>query len=42
MIVFFIFANDNMGSFMTHIFGFVAGIIVSFVMVLAGLLKNDP
>lgn len=42
VIVFFIFANDNMGSFMTHIFGFVAGIIVSFVMVLAGLLKNDP
>ena len=37
VIVFFIFANDNMGSFMTHIFGFVAGIIVSFVMVLAGL-----
>lgn len=36
VIIFFIFANNNIGSFMTHIFGFVAGIIVSFVMVLAG------
>lgn len=40
VIAFFIFANDNMGSFMTHIFGFVAGIIVSFVMVLAGWINN--
>lgn len=40
-IIFFILANDNMGSFMTHIFGFVAGIIVSFVMVLAGWIKED-
>ena len=40
VIAFFILANDNMGSFMTHIFGFVAGIIVSFVMVLAGWINN--
>ncbi|MDE6281927.1 MAG: hypothetical protein K2M15_09145, partial [Oscillospiraceae bacterium] len=36
VIAFFIFANDNVGSFMTHIFGFTAGIVVSFVMVLVG------
>lgn len=41
VIAFFIFANDNMGSFMTHIFGFVAGIIVSFVMVLVGWINNN-
>lgn len=39
VIAFFIFANDNMGSFMTHIFGFVAGIIVSFIMVLSGWIR---
>lgn len=37
---FFIFANNNISSFMTHIFGFVAGIIVSFVMVLTGWINN--
>lgn len=36
VIAFFIFANDNIGSFLTHVFGFVAGIIVSFVLVLLG------
>lgn len=40
VIAFFIFANDNIGSFMTHIFGFVAGIIVSFIMVLVGYISN--
>lgn len=40
VIAFFIFANDNVGSFMTHVFGFVAGIIVSFVMVLFGWLNH--
>lgn len=40
VIAFFIFVNDNIGSFMTHVFGFTAGIIVSFVMVLVGGIKN--
>ncbi len=35
-IAFFVFANDNIGSFLTHVFGFVAGITVSFVMVSLG------
>lgn len=40
VIAFFIFANNNMGSFLTHVFGFFAGIIVSFIMVLAGWIDN--
>ena len=40
VIAFFIFANDNMGSFLTHAFGFIAGIVVSFIMVLIGLIHD--
>lgn len=36
VIAFFLFANDNIGSFLTHAFGFIAGILVSFIMVLTG------
>ena len=40
VVLFFIFSNDNMGSFLTHTFGFISGIIVSFVMVLTGLISD--
>ena len=40
VIAFFIFSNDNMGSFLTHAFGFIAGIIISFAMVLTGWISN--
>lgn len=40
VIAFFIFANDNIGSFLTHVFGFAVGIIVSFVMVLFGWMSH--
>ena len=40
VVIFFIFSNDNMGSFLTHTFGFISGIIVSFVMVLTGLISD--
>lgn len=40
VITFFIFANDNMGSFLTHAFGFIAGVIVCFIMVLAGWIND--
>ena len=33
-ILFFIFANDNESSFLTHVFGFTAGIIIGTVMIL--------
>lgn len=39
VIAFFLLANDNVGSFMTHSFGFIAGILVSFVLVLTGLIR---
>lgn len=39
VILFFVLANDNIGSFMTHIFGFTIGIIVSFLMVQFRLIK---
>lgn len=41
VIAFFVFANDNIGSFMTHVFGFLAGIIVSFVLVTAGWINAE-
>ena len=40
VVVFFIFANDNMGSFLTHAFGFIAGVIVCFIMVLSGWIND--
>ena len=40
VIAFFIFANNNMGSFLTHSFGFIAGILLSFVMVLTGWITD--
>ena len=40
VIAFFILANDNMGSFLTHAFGFISGIVISFVMVLAGWISD--
>lgn len=41
VIAFFILANDNIGSFMTHAFGFIAGIIVSFIMILLGWINDS-
>ncbi len=41
IIVFFILANDNVGSFLTHVFGFVAVIIVGVIMVLTGLIRSS-
>ena len=40
VIAFFIFSNDNMGSFLTHAFGFISGIVISFVMVLTGRIND--
>ena len=41
VIAFFIFSNDNMGSFLTHTYGFISGIIISFIMVLTGLISDS-
>lgn len=40
VIAFFIFSNDNMGSFLTHAFGFISGIVISFAMVLTGWISD--
>ena len=40
-ILFFILANDNKSSFLTHAFGFTAGIITGTILILTGLIKSD-
>lgn len=40
-VLFFVFANDNESSFLTHVFGFTAGIIIGTVMILTKLVKNN-
>ena len=40
-ILFFIFANDNVSSFLTHIFGFTVGIILGTIMIITGLIKKN-
>ncbi len=40
VIAFFIFANDNIDSFLTHAFGFIAGILVCLIMVLTGRISD--
>ncbi|MBO4887186.1 MAG: rhomboid family intramembrane serine protease [Firmicutes bacterium] len=40
-VLFFILANDNESSFLTHSFGFTAGIIIGTVMVISGLIKKS-
>ena len=42
VILFFIFANDNQSSFLTHIFGFTAGILLTAVMVVTNIIKAEP
>lgn len=40
-VLFFIFANDNESSFLTHAFGFIAGIVIGTVMIITGLIKKN-
>ena len=40
-ILFFIFANDDQSSFLTHSFGFIAGIIIGTVMIVSGIVKRE-
>ena len=39
VVAFFFLANDNIGSFLTHIFGFSIGITVAFIMVVSKMIK---
>lgn len=40
VLIFFIFANDNQSSFLTHAFGFVAGILLATILVLFKAIKK--
>ena len=40
-VLFFILANDNESSFLTHSFGFIAGIVIGTVMVITRLIKKS-
>jgi hypothetical protein len=38
-LLFFVFANDNVSSFLTHAFGFIAGILIGTFMIVTGIIK---
>lgn len=42
VIFFFIFANDNVSSFLTHSFGFIVGILLTTMMVVFHVIKEKP
>lgn len=41
VILFFIFANDDQSSFLTHVFGFTAGILLTTVMIVVNVIKDE-
>ncbi|MDE6024217.1 MAG: rhomboid family intramembrane serine protease [Lachnospiraceae bacterium] len=38
--LYFILVNDNISSFLTHTFGFAFGIIITFIMVMSGIINE--
>lgn len=40
VLAYFLFANSSVTAFLVHTFGFAAGILLSFVMVLTGVIKD--
>lgn len=42
VVIYFIFANDNVSSFLTHSFGFIAGILLTAMMVVFHAIKEKP
>ena len=40
VLVFFVLANDNQSSFMTHAFGFIAGTLVTSALVISGVIRK--
>ncbi|MCD8020842.1 MAG: rhomboid family intramembrane serine protease [Clostridiales bacterium] len=39
LLIYFVFANSSVSSFLVHAFGFAAGVLISFIMVVTGLIK---
>ena len=40
--VYFVLANDNLFSFLTHVFGFSVGILIATIMVISKVIKSKP
>ncbi len=40
VLIYFIFANDNQSSFLTHVFGFVVGILITTMMVVSNVIEK--
>lgn len=41
VLIYFIFANDNQSSFLTHAFGFIAGVLLTTIMVILKIIKEE-
>lgn len=41
VLIFFIFANDNQSSFLTHSFGFIAGFLLMMIMVISKIIRRE-
>lgn len=41
VLIYFVFANDNLFSFLTHVFGFSVGIVMATLMVILNIIKKD-
>lgn len=41
VLIYFVFANDKPSSFLTHVFGFTAGIVITTLMVVLNIIKNS-
>lgn len=42
VLIYFVFANDNQSSFLTHAFGFIAGFLLTTIMVMLKTIKEEP
>lgn len=41
VLIYFVIANDNQVSFLTHVFGFTVGIVLTTVMVVSNIIKSE-
>lgn len=41
VLIYFVFANDNQSTFLTHVFGFTAGILITSLMVVLNIIKRS-
>lgn len=41
VLVYFVFANDNQNSFLTHAFGFIAGVLLTTIMIIFRMISKE-